>query len=137
MGMHSYIERVQSLSISRNSWHTPHVSAYYCKKSEYRTLSFTLLYLGHAVFSQDCYVALRLQPRLGKLTFINFIEGNKIFGVLTALRPRGDSLHHHVLSVQRSSWRKLQFLWSYWPYLWPTHRFSTPGRQIISSYSLE
>lgn len=88
MGMHSYLERIKPISVSRGRRHLPHSSADDRERSEYRTLAGTLLYLGQAVLPQACYVASRLQQRLGSLTVRHLLEGNEMLRELSALRAQ-------------------------------------------------
>lgn len=60
MGMRSYLDRVRPLGVRHNH---PNSTEDDRQKSEYRTLTGTLLYLGQDVTTQACYVASILQQR--------------------------------------------------------------------------
>lgn len=87
MSMDNYLSRVRPVQISRDRKKTPHLSADDREKSEYRSLAGVLLYIGQAVLPHACFVASKIQQKLGSLKVGHIIDANTMVVDLKKLRP--------------------------------------------------
>lgn len=86
MEMKDYLMRVKTIQISKSRKASPQLSVDERERAEYRSLAGTLLYLGQAVLPQACFVASRLQQKLGTLRVSYLIDANAMVAKLKKLQ---------------------------------------------------
>lgn len=87
VAMHEYLERINYLNLSRSIRHEPTQAVDDQKRSEYRSLGGTLIYLGQAVLPQVTFLALKINPRLGTLRVGNLNDAKSMLKELHLLNP--------------------------------------------------
>lgn len=87
LSMEDYLKRFLGVQLGKERKSTPHLLANDRERSEYRSLSGVLLYLGQAVLPQACLVASKIQQKLGLLKVGHLMEANAMVAELKKLLP--------------------------------------------------
>lgn len=88
ISMYNYLRRVRRVRISKDRKTSPNRPAHDRERSEYRSLAGTLLYVGQSVLPQACFVASKVQQRLGLLKVGHLSVSNSILAEMKKREPR-------------------------------------------------
>lgn len=88
LSMPDYLQRIETIQLDRGRKELKGSPTTIQETHDYRSLAGTLLYLGQAVLPQACYVASRMQQRLGSLRVADLIEANAMIRELGKLEPK-------------------------------------------------
>lgn len=81
-----YLTSVKHLQISKKCKTLPSETINERKRSEYRSLADTLLYLGQAVLPQPCFVASKLEHKVGCLHVGHLVDASSMLNELQELK---------------------------------------------------